>query len=70
MRLINNGERNRVGQALAPLAKKDKSASLLMEVKGSSSAGAKGIFTIWEAGEQKAYQAIAPGVYEAVKENG
>lgn len=68
MRLINNGERNRVGQALAPLAKKDKSASLLMEVKGSSSAGAKGIFTIWEAGEQKAYQAIAPGVYEAVKE--
>lgn len=68
MRLINNGERNRVGQALAALTKKDKSASLLMEVKGSSPAGAKGVFTVWEDGEQKAYQAIAPGVYEAVKE--
>lgn len=68
MRLINNGERNRVGQALAALTKKDKSASLLMEVKGSSPAGAKGIFTVWEDGTQKAYQAIAPGVYEAVKE--
>nr|DAR49166.1 MAG TPA: Large polyvalent protein associated domain 38 [Bacteriophage sp.] len=68
MRLINNGERNKVGQALAALAKRDKSASLLMEVKGSSPAGAKGIFTVWENGKQKAYQAIAPGVYEAVKE--
>ena len=68
MRLVNNGERNRVGQALANLTKKDKSASLLMEVKGSSPAGAKGVFTVWEDGKQKAYQAIAPGVYEAVKE--
>lgn len=68
MRLVNNGERNKVGQALTSLTKIDKSGSLLMEVQGSTPEGAKGIFTVWKKGEKKAYQAVAPGVYEAVTE--
>ena len=63
--LINSGERNKVGQALAKLAKEKGAGELLVEA-GDNISAKKGIFSVWEDGKKKNYQAIAPGLYEAV----
>lgn len=63
--LINKGERNIVGRVWANLADLPGGSSLLQEVAGDKSS-VEHIFTVWIKGKEKAYQAIAPGVYEAV----
>lgn len=61
--LITAGERNKVGQALAKLAKVKGAGELLVEA-GENTKALKGIFSVWIDGKKKNYQAIAPGLYE------
>ncbi len=63
--LITAGERNKVGQAIAKLAKLKGAGELVVEA-GENTKALKGIFSVWENGKKKNYQAIAPGLYEAV----
>ena len=63
--LIEAGERNKVGQAVAHLATLDKAGELVVEA-GENPKAVRGIFSVWENGKKKNYQAIAPGLYEAV----
>ncbi len=66
--LIEAGERNKVGQSLAKLAKLDGAGELLVEA-GESPKAVRGIFSVWIDGKKKNYQAIVPGLYEAVVGN-
>ena len=66
-RMIDKGERNKVGQALVNISNKAKGGHILMETSEAPNR-AKGIFSVWENGEKKNYQAMLPGIYEAVME--
>ena len=63
--LISAGERNKVGQLCAKLAKLDKAGQILVETMDNPS-GAKGTFAVWIDGKQKFFQAQVPGLYEAI----
>ena len=63
--LIEAGERNKVGQSLAKLAKKHGAGELLVEA-GENPSAVKGVFSVWIDGKRHNYQAIAPGLYEVI----
>ena len=67
--LIDAGERNLIGQQFAKLAKMDKAGRILVETGERASSSTKGVFSVWENGKQKYYQALAPGLYEAMTGN-
>lgn len=67
-KLIDAGERNKVGQAFAKLAKLDKAGQIIVETMDNPSS-AKGTFAVWIDGKQKFYQAMVPGLYEAITGN-
>ena len=67
--LIDAGERNILGQQFAKLADMDKAGRILVKTGERASSSAKGTFAVWKDGKQTYYQAIAPGLYEAITGN-
>lgn len=65
IRLVSMGERNMVGLALVSLGNRKGGSELVMRVSGNQS-GAYQTFTVWRNGKKETYQAMAPGLYEAM----
>lgn len=63
-------ERNRVGLALADLAKRDSGHFLMMPVAEGKYKHATQIITVYEKGKPKYYQCMMKGLYEAMTSKG
>ena len=66
MQLIEDGERNKVGQALVKLASLEEGSELMGKAGGGKSAS-DNIIEVWVNGKQQKWQVIAPGLYDALK---
>lgn len=64
--IINKVERNRVGLALASLAKGENGAYLMSKAESGHVSKNKQIVYVWENGEKVAYECNATGLYEAI----
>lgn len=64
--IVTKVERNRVGLALADLAKGEKGHFLMMPVKDGKYKHVSQIITVYEEGHPKYYQCMMKGLYEAM----
>lgn len=64
--IVTKVERNRVGLALADLAKGEKGHFLMMPVKDGKHKHVSQIITVYEEGHPKYYQCMMKGLYEAM----
>lgn len=64
--IVTKVERNRVGLALADLAKGEKGHFLMMSVKDGKYKHVSQIITVYEEGHPKYYQCMMKGLYEAM----